>query len=251
MGELYRFLLSVFHRADRDFDGLVKSEDFDLMVEMAGAIPRKFAFAPTSAESFATDKDRQSYRSKLFKKIDKDGSGGISFDEWLNVTYKHIQDVTQTLDESRDADLGMKDKERFKEWVIKACRSRRSAEYKELYDVLLNVFVQADKDMDGRVNPAEFDQMIEIAADIPRKFGYAPPASQTYKTNEDRIKARNKMFRDMDTDNNGTITFEEWLTFSYKHICEKAKTLDYSLSGKAPLFHPGQSPPGSCPMGFA
>jgi len=32
----------------------------------------------------------------------------------------------------------------------------------------------------------------------------------------------------------GFISFEEWLSYSYSHICEKAKTLDATLSGTPP-----------------
>lgn len=248
--ELYRFLLSVFHNSDRDFDGLVRAEDFDIMVEMAGAVPRKFAFAPTSKESFATDGQREEFRKKAFAKIDVSGTGAISFDEWLDYSYRHICQMTSTLDEEK-ADLGMDSKERFKEWVIKACRNRRSPEYKELYDLLLSTFRQADQDMDGKVNALEFDAMIEAAADYPRRFGYAPPASVTYRTTKDRVAARAKMFKDMDTDGNGTITFEEWLTFAYKHICSKAAQLDGSLTGLPPAFVAGgDGHPGACPYGF-
>jgi len=174
--ELYRFLLSVFQRCDRDFDGLVRAEDFDIMVEMAGAIPRKFAFAPSSLESFASDDERMRYRKNAFAKINASGTGAISFDEWLNYSYQHICEMTATLDEKK-ADLGMSSKERFKEWCIKACRDRQSPEYKELYNLLLSTFMSGDKDMDGKVNVWEFDAMVEAAAAYPRKFGYAPPSS--------------------------------------------------------------------------
>jgi len=244
--ELYRFLLSVFKKADRDFDGLVGSDDFDIMVEMAGAIPRKFAFAPTSLESFATDGQRADYRKSLFSKIDADGSGGIDFSEWLNYSYQHICHMTATLDEKK-ADLGLTTKDRFKDFIIKACSNRRSAEYKELYDLLLTEFVAADQDMDGKVSFGEFDRMIDLAAAWPRKFGYAPPASKTYKTTDDRIAARTKMFKQMDTDGNGTITFEEWLTFAYQHICAKAVQLDQRLTGVPPAFVAGSD--AMCPIG--
>merc|ERR1719476_1089168 len=158
--------------------------------------------------------------------------------------------MTATLDEKK-ADLGMNSKERFKEWCIKASRDRQSAGYKELYDLLLSTFVSGDQNLDGKVSAQEFDAMIEAAAAYPRKFGYAPPASETYKTTEERVAARTKMFKDMDTDGNGTITFEEWLTFAYKHICGKAAELDNSLTGVPPPFVAGgDGHPGACPYGF-
>lgn len=245
--ELYRFLMNVFKRADRDYDGLVGAEDFDLMVEMAGAIPRKFAFAPTSLESFATDSERTAYRAALFGKIDVDKSSTISFDEWLNYCYGHIKEMTATIDE-KSVDLGFKTPQGFLTFCVKACMDRRSPEYKELYDMLFKIFIDADADKDGRVNPEEFDAMIEIAAEIPRKFGYAPPAEQTYRSAAERKGARNQMFRAMDSDNNGTITFEEWLTFTYKHICQKVQPHSQDLTGVPPQFVRGGA--GRCPYGF-
>jgi len=245
--EFYRFLLNVFQRADRDFDGLVRTEDFDLMVEMAGCIPRKFAFAPTSAEQFASDGERLAYRKAKFAAIDADGSGTITFDEWLNYSYQHVCEMTATIDENK-VDLGLTSKERFKEWCVNACRSRRSSEYKELYDLLLSEFVKADKDKIGKVDLLGFDKLIDLAAAWPRKFGYAPDAATMYKTDNERIAARKVMFEQMDTDGNGTITFDECLDFIYKHICEKTQQFDSSLTGQAPAFTPGKA--GACPYGF-
>jgi len=227
---LYKFLLKVFRQADRDFDGLVGSEDFDIMVEMAGAIPRNFGLAPSSVEAFPSAEKRSKYREELFRAIDSDQSGKISFNEWLNYTYNHIKEKTKALDGS--VHLRMDTEEHFKDWVVAACRDKKSLEYKDLYGFLFDVFVKADADMDGLVNFEEFDNMIEIAAQAPRKFGYAPPTSVMHKTEGERIKHRKAMFVAIDTEQSGAITFEDWLRFCYGHICEKAKTLDGSLSSQ-------------------
>jgi Ca2+-binding EF-hand superfamily protein len=245
--ELYRFLLGIFKKCDRDYDGLVGPEDFDVMVEMAGSIPRMFSFAPSSAEGFAKDADRMDFRKNLFKKIDSDGSGKISFDEWLGYCYDHICEKTKSLD-IRTVDPPINTKEKFKNFVIRAASSKRTPEYKDLYLLLLKEFVSADYDMDGKISVKEFDEIIDRAAAYPRKFGFAPPASVTFKTPKARLEARTKMFKEMDTDGNGTISFEEWLTFTYKHICEKAQTLDGSLTGAPVAFVAG--PKGACPFGF-
>jgi len=229
---LYKFLLKVFRQADRDFDGLVGSDDFDIMVEMAGAIPRNFGLAPSSVEQFPSSDKRGKYRQELFRTIDSDQSGSISFNEWLGYTYNHIKEKIEALDSS--VHLRMDTKDHFKDWVVASCRDRKSLEYKDLYGFLLDVFVEADADMDGMVNFEEFDRMIEVAAVAPRKFGYAPPTETMHKTPEERVEHRKAMFTKMDTENNNAITFQEWLTFCYAHICEKAKTLDDSLSGVPP-----------------
>merc|ERR1712107_271014 len=136
--------------------------------------------APTSKESFATDEQRVDYRKKAFAKIDADGSGAISFDEWLNYSYQHICQMVATLDEKK-ADLGIDTKERFKEWCVKASRDRRSAEYKELYDLLLATFVEGDRDQDGRVNAAELDKTLTGVppAFVPVETATPPPPVPT------------------------------------------------------------------------
>mmetsp|Transcript_73140 Transcript_73140/g.202847 ORF Transcript_73140/g.202847 Transcript_73140/m.202847 type:complete len:283 (+) Transcript_73140:106-954(+) len=238
--QLYAFLLRVFRVADRDFDGLVGPADFDLMVEMAGSIPRKVGFAPSSPEMFGCPAERIAKREELFKKIDTDGSGTISFHEFLGYTYDHICKMTASLDLTKLAERH-DTKEHFKNFVVEACRSRKNPEYKELYELLLNTFVQADKDGDGLVNVHEFDRMVEIAGAAPRKFGFAPSTKKMFKSVEERVAARTKMFKSMDEDNSGTISFEEWLNFTYKHICEKAKMLDNTLTGVPPPVHSGRS----------
>jgi len=231
--ELYKFLVRSFRVADRDFDGLVGPDDFDFMVELTGSIPRKCGLAPSSTEMFPCPSQRVEKRAELFKKIDSDGSGRISLHEVIGYTYDHIRKMTATLDLAK-LDQNHDSKEHFKNFIVAACRSRTSREYKELYQLLLDVFVKADEDGDGAVRPEEFSRMIEIAAAAPRKHGFAPPSSKYYKSAKERQESHAKMFNAMDTDKSGTISFEEWLDFSYKHICEKAKTLDNTLSGVPP-----------------
>jgi len=230
---LYRFLVKVFRSADRDYDGLVGPEDFDIMVEIAGAIPRRFGLAPTSSEMFSSPAERVTRRNEMFKQINKDGKGMISFNEFLDYTYNHICRMMGT-SEMQASNTRIDKKAHFKDFVLAASRTRRSPEYKKLYDLLLSTFVEADKDNDGKVNLQEFDGMIDIAASYPRQFGFAPPTSKLYKSTAERMEVRGKMFQVMDKDGDGNISFEEWLNFSYSHICEKAKLLDDTLSGTVP-----------------
>jgi len=248
--ELYHFLLTCFIESDRDFDGRVTADDFDVMVERAGSLPRKWGFAPTTAEMFATPQERADFRKKEFAVINQSGTGYIAFDEWLNWAYRHISEKAASLN-IQQADTKMNTgKEDFKSFIIKAARSRHNPEFKELYHFLQDCFTKADRDRDGLVGADEFDEMIEIAAAAPRRFGFAPPTSGTYKNAQERIAARTKMFKDMDVDNSGTIAFDEWLTFCYSHICMKAKTLDATLPGTAPPPGELRESTGKCPYGF-
>lgn len=234
--ELYHFLLKCFNVADKDFDGRVRRGEFDAMVELAANLPRRFGFAPTVAEMYSSTEERIKARGELFDTIDAkcQKNGFISFDEWMSYIYPHICEKAATLDEQDAVSKMERSKEDFKNFIIEACRSRTSKEYKELYSFLLQCFTTADTDGTGKIGPDKFDTLIDVAADAPRRFGFAPPAAETFKTTAEKFAARKTMFEIMDTDHHGFISFEEWLTFSYRHICEKAKTLDSSLSGEMP-----------------
>ena len=84
---------------------------------------------------------------------------------------------------------------------------------------LVKCFTQADNEGTGKIGPDKFDALVDIAALAPRRFDFAPPAAETFKSAAEKSAAR-----------------KEWLTFSYSHICEKAKTLDPALSEHRDLY---------------
>lgn len=116
-------------------------------------------------------------------------------------------------------------KEDFKNFIIAACTTRHCPEYKELYHFLQDCFMNADNDNTGFINAEKFDRMVEAAADAPRKFGFAPPTSETYKSDEARKKARTAMFEEIAAKNKrgytDKISFNAWLVWAYEHICAK------------------------------
>ena len=65
---------------------------------------------------------------------------------------------------------------------IKKAVNRNSEEYKELYHFLVRTFQAGDKEGYGEVGPAEFDEMIECAAEAPRRFGLAPKTEELFKS---------------------------------------------------------------------
>jgi len=247
--ELYQFLLQCFLEADTNFDGRVGADRFDYMVERAACLPRKFGYAPTEDEIYPTPQHRVQARAALFRTIDTDGSGEIAFDEWLEWAFTHIRGKASTLNPNQVS--WNQDAQSFTRWIVAACRSTSSKEYKELYHFLQECFTSADQDLDGRVNRSEFDQLIEMSADAPRRFGFAPSEQQTYRTPQEKNAARNRMWAEMDNDGNMNISFDEWMAWSFRHICGKARQLDPTLSGAPPLA--GAAPalaPAPCPFGF-
>jgi len=223
--ELYKFLLQCFTEADTDFDGLVGPDDFDVMVERAGNLPRQFGFAPTAPEAFPTAEARRAARTEMFRKMDTSSDQKISFDEWFQFAYVHICEKAKLLPESVEWRLGTFGADGFVAFLREACRSKQTMEYKELYRWLLQCFTLADSDVDGKIIQCEFDALIDNAAEEPRRLGFAPSSSATYKSDAERRKARKKMFESMDKANTGFIAFDEFLTFTYKHICEKVSTI--------------------------
>merc|ERR1719440_1163994 len=108
-------------------------------------------------------------------------------------------------------------------FAVALTKSRESAEYKEFYRFLWRCFEDADQDRDGQVNLLEFDKMVEKAGAFPRSHGLAPQTIEQFKTDEERLQGRRKHFEAMDADKSGYISFEEWLEFTYLHVCEKVR----------------------------
>merc|ERR1711881_570113 len=77
----------------------------------------------------------------------------------------------------------------------------------------------------GEVDAVTFDRMIEDAADAPRRHGLAPKSSAMFATDAERLQKRREYFKTMDTNNSGTISFDEWLKYAYDHIVEKVASL--------------------------
>jgi len=118
-----------------------------------------------------------------------------------------------------------KSKEDFIWFIKKATSDRKSDAHSELYQALLKMFVDADTNYDGLVSRESFSKLVDKAASIPRAYGYAPPDSELYKTEEEKNLTRTKMFNSMDLKNTGVITFDEWYRFSMEHIAAKTATI--------------------------
>merc|ERR1712227_206979 len=118
-----------------------------------------------------------------------------------------------------------KSKEDFIWFIKKATSDRKTDAHSELYHALLKMFVDADINYDGLVSRDSFSILIDKAASIPRAYGYAPPDSELYKTEDEQNLARKKMFDSMDLKNTGVITFDEWYRFSMEHIAAKTATI--------------------------
>lgn len=236
--QLYHFLLKCFTDADNNFDGRVGFKEFETMVECAAFLPRRYGYTPSTPELYQTDWDRLKQRMTLFNALAQKKKRStaraigeesyISFDVWLEYAVGHITEKAAQLKEVETVSKMQRSKQDFSEFIIAACQSRKTKEYKELYHFLLKCFTDADTDMDGLIDVNDFYDLIDIAASAPRRFGFAPPASQIYSSEEERRQARAAIFATLDRAGRGHIHFDTWLHYIYKHICEKTAVLGES-----------------------
>jgi len=112
-----------------------------------------------------------------------------------------LQDHTTTTSQEMD----IKTKLEFVHFIKRAVSSTSDDCYIELYNLLLRCFVAADTDMDGKVDGKEFSGMIEGAAALPRNHGF-----QWWEDTEEK---RTELFNKIDDNNDGAISFDEWLSF--------------------------------------
>jgi len=220
---LYGFLAECFLDADSDRDGLVSADEFDFLIERAASLPRRFGLAPSWVECYGDVNGRAAARKEMFRQMDKDQSGKIGMEEWVEFTMAHIAEKVRTLQpETVDfSHLEKSSQEEFVAFLELAMQNRHSEQFKALYEHLFKTFVEQDVMVKGAINFEEFDLLIEEAAKAPRTLRLAPAAHETYQSIEQRQAARRQLFETMDKDKGGNITFDEYLNWAIGHIAQK------------------------------
>jgi len=122
------------------------------------------------------------------------------------------------------------DKEQFVFWMQRALGSHADGShtddnYIELYNILLRSFTVADSDYDGQVSFEEFHNMIEAAGALPRKFGFNWWSEDKINSDADKLKVCEDFFKQIDENNDGSVAFEEWLSFALDHYTSKSNEL--------------------------
>merc|ERR1711915_451653 len=92
-----------------------------------------------------------------------------------------------------------------------------SETYRKVYWFCWKAFQAADADRDGQVTCSEFATMINVATYSQKKLGLPAP----YQTQEER----DSCFKAMDTNGDGSISFNEWLSFYITDILAKTAAL--------------------------
>jgi len=113
-----------------------------------------------------------------------------------------------------------KSKHNFVSFVNKAALNSKSFEHKELYNFLVECFVDNDTDYDGQVSFNGFNSMIAEAATAPRRFGFAPHTRELYESKEEYEAERMKLFNTL-RGTNERIPLEGWLMWASAHLKEK------------------------------
>lgn len=223
--ELYQFLVACYVRADTNMEGKVYLEMFDPLIEEAAALPRLYGYAPKSETMYPSVALRKAGRARMFNEMDSDKSGYITLEQWIEWAVTHIAGKLDQLPKDylsgSSSDVS---KEEFVDFVKRAV-NKGSPEYRELYFFLLKTFQKGDVNKNGTVDPVAFDLMIEDAAAAPRRFGLAPKTSNMFRNDRERLTKRKEYFSKMDTDNNGVISFDEWLNYAFTHIVGKVNAL--------------------------
>jgi len=223
--ELYGFLAECFLDADSDRDGLVSADEFDFLIERAASLPRRFGLAPSWVECYGDVAGRAAARKEMFRQMDKDQSGKIGMEEWVEFTMAHIAEKVRTL-QPETVDFSALEKstqEEFVSFLELAMQNRHSEQFKALYEHLFKTFVEQDAMVKGAINFEEFDLLIEEAAQAPRILKLAPQAHEAYENEAHRQQARRELFDTMDKDKGGAITFDEYLNWAIGHIAGKVQ----------------------------
>ena len=172
--EMYHSLLKLFVDADTNKDGLVSRGSFSTLIDQAAAMPRAYGYAPTDADMWKNQEEKEAARQKMFDSMDLKATGVITFDEWLKFCQDHILAKTATMTPHPMIDTG--NVEQYKTFIKAALGKVAGPEHVELYWYMLEIFTDHDTDKDGIVKQAEFSAMMNEFLATPKKLGLPCPA---------------------------------------------------------------------------
>jgi hypothetical protein len=225
--ELYGFAALNFGDVDTDKDGFINQGQFDRYLESVAAIPRRFGLAPVSSVDRST---RLANHTVIFDQIDaKDGParGKLGLDQVLRWTIDHVAGKIAHIPEG---DVGLYHVEDYSEaeyvgFIERAVNKPGSYEHVSFYNFILNVFIEADTQCEGRVTYDQFGQLLSRAASVPRHFGLAPADVDE--------SVRKAMFKAMELKRDGVpqgfVTHRKFWEWTVEHTKMK---IDLQKAGK-------------------
>ena len=102
------------------------------------------------------------------------------------------------------------------------------------------MFIEANTNKDGLVSKASFNKLVDMAASIPRMYGYAPKDTELFLNEHGRQFARKKMFDSMNLKSTGVITFDKLFKFSIDS--SEARQPPYQLIQSLTIIQPMATP---------
>merc|ERR1712072_990199 len=184
----------------------------------------RYGLAPLSTEDYVA---RLVRHKDIFDAVDtKDGPARnvIGLDQFTEWAFEH---VAVKVGQIPAKDVGLYHVEDYTEaeyigFVERAVNNPGPYEHASFYNFILNCFVEADEQCQGRITYDQFDKLLSRAATVPRHFGLAPPESST--------EARKKMFDQLELvrgdKKTGYVTartFWEWTVVHVKGMIELQK----------------------------
>jgi len=214
--QLYGFLSIAFGDVDTNKDGLITAPQFDRLCEKVAALPRRYGMAPSWQVEYANSIEaRTAARKTMFNTI-TGGADKMSLDQWCGFTTKHITAKVATIDYKK-CDFNHLEKTNsadFLKYITLAVEDQSSGAYASLYEFCLCLFVEADASCKGKINFAQFDNLADAAAAVPRFYGFAP---------EGKCEATRKEIFDNISCHDGYITFDDFLSWTLKHTAAHLK----------------------------
>jgi len=218
--QMYAHLAMCFGDCDVDKTGFINAAQFDRLLEITAALPRRFGLAPSWRVEYGTIEKRHAARKAMFDAIDGTSGtprGKIAMFQFISWATHHVAGKAPKIGEMK-GDVALRHIEDYTvdeyiAWLDKAVSNPESGAYANLYNYLLTSFVEADEGAKGRISFAEFDKLIDIAAKTPRYFQLAPASSDP--------ATRKAMFEAMDSTKTGFVTFRKFLEFVRSHVKEK------------------------------
>jgi len=218
--QLYSHLAMCFGDCDVDKTGFINEVQFDRLLEITAALPRRFGMAPSWRVEYGTKEKRVAARKAMFDSIDGTSGtprGKIAMYQYISWARKHIAGKAPLIEKMK-GDVALRHIEdytvdEYVAWLSDAVNKPDSGAYANLYNYLLTIFVEADVGCKGRINFEEFDQLVDLAAKTPRFFKLAPDSSDS--------AARKAMFESMDSTNTGFVTFRKFLEYVRSHTKDK------------------------------
>merc|ERR1712137_373046 len=155
---------------------------------------------------------------------DSSKRSAIGMDDWIKYALLHFEDMVKGMEK--------REKSVFSDlaFLKKAVSDRSSREYTEVYQFLFSNFARADQETKGSVTAQQMDHLLELSADAPRALGLDTNWFKTTPAARRVFSAQ--IFKNMDKDHSGAISFDEYLQYTMKHIESHLASLGEGAVGR-------------------